>query len=88
MSALKKQMLRNCILLQLNASYPASMTAQMLMQGIRIGGISCDENRLLREVEYLSERGFLTLGNSELSRGLKRIKISAKGIDYLEGEGF
>lgn len=88
MGAFKKDILRKCILLQLNASYPASMTLFMILQGIKINGLNSSEEDIERELEYLRERGFLTLFSSELSAGLKRAKISAKGIDYLESEGF
>lgn len=88
MGAFKRDILRKCILLQLNASYPASMTPFMILQGAKINGLNISDSDMERELEYLRDRGFLTLFRSRLSPGLKRAKISAKGIDYLEAEGF
>lgn len=87
MKALKTELLRKCILMQLNAAHPAAMTFEMIFTGVKINGLNCDLYELAREVEYLNLRGFLSVKKSELSAGVKRAKITAQGIDFLEGDG-
>ena len=88
MKARQKSALRSAILLQLQAAYPASLPDFALLEGLKISGFDSDERRLGAELEYLGELGFLRRGASELSEGVMRSKLSAKGIGYLERNGF
>lgn len=88
MKARQKTALRNAILLQLQAAYPASMPDYAVWEGARISGVGISEAEISAELEYLCELGFVRRQRSELSEGLMRSRLSAKGIGYLERNGF
>jgi hypothetical protein len=88
MTTRQKNALRNAILLQLHAAYPASLPDDALCEGLKLAGFDCDERIAATELEYLNELGFLNRESSELSEGIMRSKLNAKGIGYLERNGF
>ena len=80
------ELIRRTLLLQLEAAYPVSLPPKTLHQGIQLAGITMDKNELLKELEYLLDKGFITLTQNELCPQHKRYKLSTKGIDFLENE--
>lgn len=79
---------RTSILLQLQAAYPASMSYEAIFQGLKVSGFNADFRSAAAEIEYLCDRGYAVRAPSEISSGLLRARLSAKGEDYLEREGF
>ena len=89
MSNLRQTMaLRRAILLQLHAAFPATLPDDAVCEGVKLAGLKCTETRAAAELEYLKELGYLTRESSELSEGIMRSKLNAKGIGYLERNGF
>ncbi len=82
---------RTSILLQLQAAYPAALTSEMLLRGIKLNCVPLDEiseNLLESDIAYLEEKNYLKRENAELCAAVKRISLSAKGLDYLDMMGF
>ena len=88
MENLKKNLARRAILLQLQAAYPAAVSDEILMQGLRAFGANFTERAFCADLEYLAELGLVERSASLISAGLKRAKLSAAGIAFLESEGF
>lgn len=88
MENLKKNLARRAILLQLQAAYPAAVSDEILMQGLRAFGASFTERDFYADLEYLADLGLVIRSASLISAGLKRAKLSAAGIAFLESEGF
>ena len=88
MDAQKKNVSRRAILLQLQAAYPAAMSDEILMQGLRLSGVELDESQFLANVEYLAGLGLLERVSSFISAGFKRSRLTSKGVSFLEAEGF
>lgn len=80
------ELIRQTLLLQLEAAYPVSLPIKTLQQGIQLAGIIVDKNDLIKELAYLLDKGFITLTQNELCPQQKRYKISTKGIDFLDNE--
>ena len=80
------ELIRQTLLLQLEAAYPVSLPIKTLLQGILLAGIGIAKNDLIKELEYLLDKGFITLTQNELCPQQKRYKISTKGIDFLDNE--
>ena len=85
---MRKNLSRRAILLQLQAAHPAAVSDEILMQGLKICGVNLDEKQFASDMEYLCELGLARRAASALSAGLKRAKLTAKGIRFLESEGF
>ena len=85
---LKKNLARRAILLQLQAAYPAAVSDEILMQGLKICGVNFSEKQFAQDVEYLCKLGLARRVPSLISAGLKRAKLTARGIEFLESEGF
>lgn len=88
MDAQKKNLSRRAILLQLQVAYPAGLSDEILMQGLKLSGIKLDEKQFDANVEYLAGLGLLERVSSLISAGFKRSKLTSKGISFLEAEGF
>jgi len=80
------ELIRQTLLLQLEAAYPVSLPIKTLHQGIQLAGLGLTPNALLKELEYLQDKGFLVLTQNELCPQQKRYKLSTKGVDFLENE--
>ena len=80
------ELIRQTLLLQLEAAYPVSLPIKTLQQGIQLAGLMVNKNTLLKELEYLLDKGFITLTQNELCPQQKRYKLSTKGVDFLENE--
>ena len=80
------ELIRQTLLVQLEAAYPISLPQKTLHQGIQLAGIVIDKNDLIKELEYLVDKGFIVLTQNELCPQQMRYKLSTKGIDFLENE--
>ncbi len=80
--------LRRAVLSLLEAAYPASLSADVLLSGLGASGFRSGAAELAKQCEYLGERGFLAFVASEICPSIKRAKITVAGIDYLQGGGF
>ncbi len=76
--------LRRTILLQLEAASPASLPRSTILVGLETAGFCMDLKELSSELDYLAQKGMITLSRSALSAGELRAKLSADGRDYLE----
>ncbi len=80
------EIIRKNLLIQLEAAYPISLPAETLQQGLHIARISVPYHILIKELEYLLEKGFLSTTLNELYPKNRRYKLSTKGIDFLDNE--
>ena len=78
-------LLRRAILLQLDAAFPASLPFCTLADGLRAAGFAVQGGALERHIEYLAQKGVLATVSSRICAGSRRTKITAAGIDYLQG---
>jgi hypothetical protein len=81
------ELFRNAILLQLESAAPASLTVPAIRQGVRLLGHRNDTASVLRELEYLTDKGLATPMDHPISKRTRRFRITAAGRDYLESEG-
>ena len=80
------ELLRHCILRQLAAALPASLTADTLFIGLTTAGFSLTAEDLSRELLYLSQKNLLEVFTKTVSP-TPRYRITAQGRDYLQSEG-
>ncbi len=80
------EIIRTNILIQLEAAYPVSLPSETLQQGLQLAGLPTSYPTLVKQLEYLADKGFLSLSRNELYPHLKRYKLSTKGIDFLDNE--
>lgn len=84
---MKNELLLHTILIQLDAAYPASLPIETLWHGLKLSGHKFNNDIPIKELEYLLEKGFLTIISSEVCPIKKRYKLTTKGIDYLDEMG-
>ncbi len=77
-------LLRRTILAQLEAAYPATLSFATILDGLEISGFRLDSTILEKQIAYLQEIGFVNSVCSQICPSFRRVKISAKGIDYLQ----
>ncbi len=84
MNAEQKEFYRGNILAQLdNARVPT--LGEVLLIGLKCGGFpKTDAAEMEREIEYLVAKGLVSIDRGAISAGVKRYKITASGIEYLE----
>lgn len=76
--------IRHHILVQLETAYPLTLPLETLYQGLRLAGLKCNHEEILKQLEYLIDKGFILKITNELCPHNKRYKLSTKGVDYLE----
>ena len=82
---------RTSILLQLQAAFPAALSLETLLCGLKLSCVPNEEiSKALLEADmaYLAQKGYLDETRSEICAGARRAAINAKGLDYLEISGF
>ena len=76
---------RGLILLKLEAQYPFPTAEAALSQGIG-PFYAGDQKRMTRDLEYLREKGYLTIEEQRVgSQNLRSFKITAEGVDLVQG---
>lgn len=84
MSPEQKEFYRKNILRQLNVGRVPTLGATLL-NGLNWGGFDkTNESEMERELEYLIEKNFVRIVSDAVSVGVKRYKITAAGIEYME----
>lgn len=73
------------ILMQLDAAFPASLPPEIIADGLKLAGFEFSARETARRLEYLEQKGMLELLPSRLFPPARRAKITAAGIDYLQG---
>jgi DNA-binding PadR family transcriptional regulator len=84
---LQRELLREAILLTLEAVAPAATTLPMLRGAVAQSGFHITEKVLAAELDYLEQRGLLQSAREEFSVGLIKYKLSATGREALEKKG-
>jgi hypothetical protein len=82
------EMIRGKILYYLKLIYPQSATLPLLQGELDIFGYPVPMEDLDFHVAYLSEKGLVNLENvrgPQARRYVTLVKITAKGIDYIDG---
>ncbi len=77
---------RHTILAQLEASFPMSLALKTLVMGLNIAGFNCEN--IEKQLEYLEQKKFIEIISCEICPSFKRYKITAYGIDFLNGGVF
>lgn len=71
-------------MLQLEASYPASLPVDTLMTGLQLAGIKLTREVLIKELHYLTDKSLLESSPSPLDVSNLRYKLTALGVDHIE----
>ncbi|MEM8549253.1 MAG: hypothetical protein AAGF10_00535 [Verrucomicrobiota bacterium] len=82
----QQQLLRQAILLQLEASSPTSLPLSTIRQGVALAGLKSTEKTVLKELSYLGDKGMIETLVPDLDAADKRYRLTASGQDYLEAE--
>jgi len=85
MKSQSTELLRNAILRQLGAAYPASLPADTLALGLQTLGFF-PADALPVELTYLTQRHFIEEVFKDLAPATTRYRLSSHGIDYLQKE--
>ncbi len=80
------EIIRKNLLIQLEAAYPISLPARTLQQGLHVAQLPVSYHTLIKELEYLLDKGFLLTTFNELCPQNRRYKLTTKGIDFLDNE--
>lgn len=87
MKAIQRELLRNRILIQYEASGNTGCTLPTIYTGVRLSGFRLEDEEIAEEVSYLLDKGLLTSVEKVLSPENVRYRITAAGRDYLAKEG-
>ena len=88
MSLRRKELVRGKMLFYLNLVYPQSATLPLLQAEMDYFGYPLPLEELSFHVAYLTEKGMVQWENVRgpyAQRNANRVKITARGIDYLDG---
>lgn len=82
------ELLRNTILLQLEASRPETLPLSTISYGIKLAGFkNLTRACLLKELAYLLDKELIIKIEPNLvSPTIERYRLHAKGLDYLESQ--
>ncbi len=83
----RNQLLRQAILLQLEAAAPTSLPADTLLQGVHAAGFEIKQKALLKELAYLCDKGLIESHVPDIDPSDKRHRVTAAGQDYLDEQG-
>jgi hypothetical protein len=84
----RKELVRGRILYYLALIYPQAATLPLLQGELDIFGYAVPMEELNFHVAYLAEKGLVSVEQAHGPESLRRIslvKITAKGIDYVDG---
>lgn len=83
----EKEILRKEIMNLCYQAGPIGCSTDVLAAAFAHGG-TCSRDELERQVDYLEDKNLVnvqTVGNERLGLSKKVVKLTAEGIDYLEG---
>jgi hypothetical protein len=85
----QRELLRNAILLQLNAARPLGMRKNFIYIGCKqaAGFPALEEGEHDKQIRYLVAHGMVELDQREMGRSTEIYRITEKGVDWLDGEG-
>jgi hypothetical protein len=84
----QKELIRGKMLFYLNLIYPQTATLQLLQAEMDYFGYPIPLEELSFHVAYLAEKGLVQVEGARgpyVQRNAHRVKITAHGIDYLDG---
>ncbi|MGE9294125.1 MAG: hypothetical protein ACQKBW_10970 [Puniceicoccales bacterium] len=84
---IKRQILRQTILLQLEAAAPAFLPVETLLTGIRAAGYEITERLLRRELTYLDDKRLIDSSLPDLDPADRRYRLGVGGQDFLDANG-
>lgn len=87
MTATTRELLRNNLLIQLNAGGDQGVAFSTLKLGVRVASFRVEEQDILDELAYLRDKGLAANVLKTLSPENVRVRITADGRDYLAAEG-
>lgn len=88
MTPTEKQIAREKLLLQLYDASPAALALDTLLRNVQlVANARILDFEVERELAHLVSKGFAEETTTELSRGLKRWRITAPGTELLEELG-
>ncbi len=82
----EKNNLRHLILKQLERADPNSVILMVLSSGLKIAGLSLSDQTVQQQLAYLIDKKLVAESREPLAQGVKRYRITAAGVDYLERE--
>lgn len=83
----ERQLIRQAIMLQLEAASPATLPTETLLQGVCLAGHKITEKQLQKELAYLNDKKLVESALHELDSSDRRHRLTAAGQDYLEADG-
>lgn len=84
---IKRQILRQTILLQLEAAAPGFLPVETLLTGIRAAGYEINDKVLRRELTYLDDKSLIDSALPDLDPADRRYRLGAAGQDFLDANG-
>src|ERR1700683_1185740 len=84
----QKELVRGKMLFYLKLIYPQTATLHLLQAELDYFGYPIPLEELSFHVAYLAEKGLVQVENPRgpyVQRNMNRVKITAQGIDYLDG---
>ncbi len=81
----QKELLRNAILLQLNAATPLGCKKLFLQNGVKVAGFQMlTEDQFEAELRYLFSHGMQETQKREINRANPVYQITQKGVEWLD----
>jgi predicted transcriptional regulator len=88
MTGEQRELLRNSILLALNARRPLGMPTGSILVAVKCNGFQTLENdELEKQIRYLFSHGMIDVVDREMNRANVQYVITAKGVEWLDGQG-
>jgi len=82
-----RELLRNNLLIQLNAGGEPGVAFSTLALGARVASFKVTDDDIANEIAYLADKGLAVPVKKTLSPENRRTRITAEGRDYLAAEG-
>ena len=84
----QKEMLRNAILMQLNAARATGLRTNPIMVGCRLAGFQAlEENDLAKNLRYLESHGLIARDDKTISKAVAVYLITDAGVAHLDEAG-
>jgi hypothetical protein len=87
MTGEQRELLRNSILMTLNARRPLGMPLDSVMIAVKCNGFqTLEPAELEKQVRYLFSHGMVSPVDREMNRANAQYAITAKGVEWLDGQ--